>query len=163
MPLTIFFFLFFPGEGGNQYGPRYYFEAWPLAILTMLKAMDPLLFGSDQRDSTRWISSAVVASILFQLSYLPPRFEREHRVVEERQALYNEVEKAGLKSAIVIIASNVGSIRPMVPEDLLRNGLNVSERAVIYARDLGERNRALASQFPGRDIYIYSKGRLNPQ
>lgn len=158
MPLTLLFFLFYSGDGGNQYGPRYYFEAWPFAILTMLKAADPVLSGSGQ--AVRWISAAFVASLLFQLSYLPARFERERRVVEERQAVYNAVKEAGLKNAIVIIAESVGKIRPMPPDDLLRNGLNFNEREILYVGDLGEQNSTLASQFPGRDIYVFSDGRL---
>lgn len=155
MPLTLLCFLFYFGDGGNQYGPRYYFEAWPFAILTLAKAADPLLAGA-HHSRLRWIPAAIVASLLLQLSVSPGRLGLEHRVVEERQAIYNEVERAGLKNAIVLISGKVGSIRPMPARDLLRNGLNVNDRDIVYAHDLGERNRELMALYPGRNIYIYS-------
>ena len=160
MPLTIIFFLFYFGHGYNQYGPRYYFEAWPFAILTILKVIDPILFGAERSAGADWVSSALIASLLFELAYLPARFEREHHVVVERQDVYAQAESAGLDNAIVIISSDVGAIRPMGPRDLVRNGLRVGDEKIIYARDLGVRNAILQSQFPGRSVYVYSDGRL---
>ena len=162
MPLTVVFYLFYAGTGGNQYGPRYYFEAWPFAILTILKLIDPILFGAQRSAHAPWVSSAVIVSLLFAVGYLPARFEREHRVVMERQDVYTQAERAGLDNAVVIIADKVGTIRKMNPRDLLRNGLHIGDDKVIYARDLGARNEALALQFPGRSMYRYSKGRLEP-
>ena len=160
MPLTVVFYLFYAGDGGNQYGPRYYFEAWPFAILTILKVIDPILFGSQRSNHAPWVSSALIASLLFEVAYLPARFEREHRVVVERQDVYTQAERAGLDNAIVIIADRVGTVRKMSPPDLVRNGLRLGEEKIIYALDLGRRNKNLASQFPGRSVYIYSDGRL---
>jgi hypothetical protein len=160
MPLTVIFFLFYFGDGGNQYGPRYYFEAWPFAILTILKVIDPILFGAERSARADWVSSALIASLLFELAYLPARFEREHRVVVERQDVYTQAESAGVGNSIVIISTDVGAIRPMAPEDLVRNGLRIGEEKTIYARDLGVRNAILQSHFPGRSVYVYSDGRL---
>ena len=39
LPATILFFLYLPGEGGHQYGARYWFFAWPLAILTIVSGL----------------------------------------------------------------------------------------------------------------------------
>jgi len=160
MPLTIIFFLLYGGFGGNQYGPRYYFEAWPFAVLTILKVIDPVLFGPKRDARAAWVCSALIASLLFAIAYLPVRLEREHRVVLERQDVYRQVEAAGLDNALVIIASYVGVSRPMPPRDLVRNGLHVGEQKVIYALDLGARNAKLRAQFPGRSVYVYSNGRL---
>ena len=160
MSVTVMFFLFYSGGGGNQYGPRYYFEGWPFAILTILKVIDPILFGAERSARATWVSSALIASLLFEIAYLPARFEREHRVVVERQDVYAQAESAGLDNAIVIIASEVGTIRKMWPPDLVRNGLRIGEQKIIYALDLGVRNENLTSQFPGRSVYVYSAGRL---
>ena len=162
MPATIVFFLFYSGSGGEQYGPRYYFEGWPFAILTILKVIDPILFGAERSTRTAaWVSSALIASLVFEIGYLPARFDQEHRVVVERQDVYAEAESAGLNNAIVIIASTVGTIRHMDPNDLVRNGLDISGQKVIYALDLGTRkNERLRAQFPGRAVYVYSNGRL---
>ena len=113
MPITVIFFLLYNTSGGEQYGPRYYFEAWPFAVLTILKVIDPILFGAEHGARAEWVSSALIASLLFEIGYLPVRLEREHRVVMQRQDMYTQAESAGLDNAIVIIASNVGVIRPI--------------------------------------------------
>jgi len=161
MPVTIIFFFFFSGSGGQQYGPRYYFEGWPFAILTILKVIDPILFGAERDRRTAWVSSALIASLVFEVAYLPARLEQEHRVVVERQDVYAKAESARLNNAIVIIASTVGTIRHMDPNDLVRNGLEIGHQKIIYALDLGaKKNAKLRAQFPGRTAYVYSNGRL---
>ena len=160
MPITVIFFLLYENNGGDQYGPRYYFEAWPFAVLTILKVIDPILFGAERNGRAEWVSSALIASLLFEIGYLPARLAREHSVVMQRQDVYAQAESAGLNNAIVIIANKVGVIRPWLPPDLVRNGLHVGEQKIIYARDLGARNARLRSQFPGRSVYVYSNGRL---
>jgi hypothetical protein len=161
MPVTIIFFLFYSGSGGQQYGPRYYFEGWPFAILTILKVIDPILFGAERDRRTAWVSSALIASLVFEVAYLPARLEQEHRVVVERQDVYAKAESARLNNAIVIIASTVGTIRHMDPNDLVRNGLEIGHQKIIYALDLGaKKNAKLRAQFPGRTAYVYSNGRL---
>ncbi len=159
-PATVIIFLFYSSVGDNQYGPRYYFEAWPFAILTILTVIDPILFCSEQTAVAAWISSALVTSLLFEIGYLPAHIEREHRVVMERQDVYARAEAAGLSNAIVVIATKVGAIRPMMPGDLVRDRLDPAGDKIIYAHDLGARNYRLFGQFPGRRLYIYSNGRL---
>jgi hypothetical protein len=161
MPVTLLFFLFYFGDGGNQYGPRYYFEAWPFALLTIAKAADPFV-ASFERTHGEWIVAATLAGLLFQIGVLPARFEREHDVIEERQTIYRDVRRAGLKNSIVLIASKVGHIRPMPPRDLVRNGLDVKDQDIIYALDLGKWNRDLLAHYPGRQLFRYYKGDLVP-
>jgi hypothetical protein len=161
MPITVIFFLLYNADGGNQYGPRYYFEAWPFAVLTILKVIDPILLGAERGTRAEWISSALIVSLLFEIGYLPARLEREHSVVMQRQDVYTQAQSAGLDNAIVIIANKTGVIRPMEMVDLVRNGLHVGEQKIIYALDMGPRNARLRSQFPGRSVYVYSNGRLD--
>jgi hypothetical protein len=160
MPVTVGAFLLYGAYGGNQYGPRYYFEAWPFALLTILKIVDPMLFDAKRSTGADWLSSALVASLLFAIAYVPVHLQREHRVVMERQEIYTQVQRAGLTNALVLIASDVGVIRPIFAEDLVRNGLHIGEQEVIYAHDLGEQNARLQSLYPGRSVYRYSNGRL---
>jgi TM2 domain-containing membrane protein YozV len=160
LPITVIAFLLYRNDGGNQYGPRYYFGAWPLGVLTILKVIDPILFGAKRGVSASWICSALIASLVFEIGYLPVRLEREHLVVQQRQDMYIQAQSAGLDHALVIVASPSGVIRPMIPADLVRNGLHVGEQKIIYALDLGARNTMLRAQFPGRSWYVYSNGRL---
>jgi len=60
----------------------------------------------------------------------------------------------------VLIATDVGKIRPMLRRDLVRNGLVVGDNRIIYALSLGERNALLRARFPDRAFYVYADGRL---
>jgi hypothetical protein len=163
MPITIIFFLFYEGDGGNQYGPRYYFEAWPFAVLTCLKAADDFLFSTKHTKYAAWLSAAVVASLMFEIAYLPARLEREHDVVVSRKDIYAKVKSAALKNSIVIISSGTADgIRKMGPRDLLRNGAEIDRQNVIYAVDIGSNNDQLVSFFKDRNVYVYSNGQLEP-
>jgi hypothetical protein len=51
-PVTMAALLFIPFDGGNRYGPRYYFDAYPFLVLTTVSALVPLLHGRDGRP--RW-------------------------------------------------------------------------------------------------------------
>jgi hypothetical protein len=159
MPLTVAMFLTYAGDGGNQYGPRYYFEAWPFAILTLAKVAAGLLASPNPR-VREWTASAAVAALALQIAYLPPRLAREHRVVIERQAVFRAVEAAGLTRAIVVIEGPVGNIRSMAPEDLVRNGLDVGARGVIYAYAAPGGDAELQRAYPGRALYTYRQGQL---
>lgn len=160
-PLTFLMFLVYGGDGGNQYGPRYYFEAWPFAILTLAKVATDLLASPDSRIRD-WTASAAVTAMVCQIAYLGPRLEREHRVIIERQSLYRAVASAGITRAIVFIKDEVGTTRPMEPNDLLRNGFDVSARNVIYALPLPGAGAAMMQAYPGRRLYIYRNHRLEP-
>ena len=39
LPVAIVFYSFVPFTGGHQYGPRYWFWAWPISILTIISAL----------------------------------------------------------------------------------------------------------------------------
>lgn len=75
---------------------------------------------------------------------------------------YSAYESNDRHAAPLGAPRKVGAIRKMKPDDLVRNGLHVGDDKIIYARDLGARNEALASQFPRRSMYRYSQGRLEP-
>lgn len=162
MPLTVAMFLAYAGDGGNQYGPRYYFEAWPFAILTLAKVAAGLLEAPDPR-IRQWTASAAVAALALQLAYLPPRLAREHRVVMERQAVFRAVEAQGLRRAIVVIEGPVGKVRSMDPEDLVRNGLDVGAQGVVYAHAAPGGDAELRRAYPGRNLHTYREGRLIPR
>ena len=159
-PLTIIGFSFYGGAGGDQYGPRYYFEGWSFALITAAKAIEPVFSSSVRR--MEWVAAAVLGHLAFQPGYLIPRIDREHRVVMERQSLYREVAAAGLDDAVVLVLDDVGSIRPMPPRDLLRNGIRVGDEPVTYALDKDDATTLLLLQhFPGRHFYRYYRGELH--
>jgi Dolichyl-phosphate-mannose-protein mannosyltransferase len=159
-PFTVIAFAFYGGEGGAQYGPRYYFEGWSFALLTVGKAIEPIFSAGARR--AEWLAAAVLAHLSFQLGYLGPRALREHRIVIERQGLYAQVAEAKLENAVVLVLDDVGHTRPMPPRDLVRNGLKVGDEPVTYALDKDDATtQVLRDIFPKRRFYRYYRGQLH--
>ena len=156
--LTVLAFLLYPGFGGNEYGPRYYFEAFPFAIITVTKAVDRLKFLQNGSIRLPLIASVLLSYVACQAGYLAARLKLEHDVVAQRQDLF--VKSRNLSNAVVLVASSTGIIRPMSQGDLVRNGLFPSSRSVIYAHDLNEKNEDLRKIFPDRQFYRYKDGNL---
>jgi hypothetical protein len=158
-PATVGAFLFYGGDGGLQYGPRYLFEAWPFMVLTAVKAL-ALAWPDLPSRRRELVASVLVAHIAFQAAYAAPRLWREARITDDRQDLYTEAGR--LTNAVVFIAGDSGTIRPMVIEDLPRNGLVVGDESVTYALDRGPKNQEVMAVFPGRRGYVYRNGALTP-
>ena len=132
-----------------------------MALITVFRAAYPLSVDDKESHWGPWVAAAFVVHLLFQASYLPPRLAREHDVIIERLDLYQDVERAGLSNAVVIVRGPSGTSRPMWPEDLVRNELDPYSRSVVYVRDLGVRNRELLRLFPGRRYFIYDRGAIS--
>ena len=155
--VTIAFFVFYPGTGGNQYGPRYYYMAFPFMILTIAKAVDPLL--ADRNSGWQRVCLHLIAAHwTAQTVILPFRAVHEHRVVVQRQDMYREVERTGIANAVVLVASSTAPLRPMRPADLARNGTTL-DRPVIYALDLKGRIDELRALLPDRSFFRYERKR----
>jgi hypothetical protein len=160
-PVTVAAFLLVPFNGGNRYGPRYYFEAFPFLVLTIVSALVPLLLN---RARPRWAASAIclvfahaawsIAAVLF-LGWL------FRGIVDERMDLYDQVRVQGLHDAVVVIHSGTGRFRGFTPKDLTRNGLAI-DGDVIYALDIPHRLGELRELFPHRRFYIYARDPDSP-
>jgi hypothetical protein len=161
-PAIVTAYMFYGGHGGNQWGPRYYFEAFPFAILTIAKSLDGTLFTKAWTPRSALVASALVAHLAFQVGHLTARLPHEHLVILGREDVYRKVKAAKLTNAVVIIATEAGRIRPMQPFDLTRNGLRIGAASVIYALDRGAQNAGLRALFPNRQFYRYSYGNLEP-
>ena len=160
-PVTVAAFLLVPFDGGNRYGPRYYFEAFPFLVLTTISALVPLL---QNRARPRWAAAAVslifghaawcIAAAIF-LGWL------FRGIVDERMDLYDKVRAKGLHDAVVVIHSGTGRFRGFTPKDLTRNGLAI-DGDVIYALDIPHRLGELRELFPRRRFYSYARDPDSP-
>ena len=155
-PLAVFEYLFFPDLGGNGYGPRYYFDAYPFLVLTTASAA--ALWFAEARDAKlkAGAAAAVAAAIVMGLGAFPALAYQMHRVVNQRMELFDLVASARLSNAVVIVGSPTGSAFPMqmTPQDLTRNGIDFSG-SVIYALDVPNQLCAVSQAFPGRSFYKY--------
>jgi len=139
--------------GGNQYGPRFYFEGWALATLGVVV----WAFREPAPAAQRLPRFVVIFGLLAGAFVFPMLAYREHRVVAERMDLQRRVEQAGLNKAVVIVSDGTGVIRAMPPYDLTRNGTSLDDE-VLYVLDLGaDTPKQLHARFPDRDIYRYRR------
>ena len=152
MLLAVAFFAYI-NRGGNQYGPRFYYEAFPflaLAVAAQAFAGDRLSGGASRARFAALAGSVVIVPLAFAgLAAI------EFRVVRERQDPFRLAAAAGLTHAIVLIAGRVGSLRSMDGRDLTRNGL-VVDGPVLFATDPGadEACRLNAAHYQRR-LYRY--------
>lgn len=139
--------------GGNQYGPRFYFEGWALATLGVVV----WAFREPAPAAQRLPRFVVIFGLLAGAFVFPMLAYREYRVVAERMDLQRCVEHAELDNVVVIVSDGTGVTRGMPPYDLTRNGTSLDDD-VLYVLDLGADTPGLIhAHFPDRDIYRYRR------
>ena len=153
-PATVVAYLFYPGFGGNEYGPRYYFEAFPLLVMTVALATANLLGRARWRS---WIRGLLLAHVLLCLVSFVICGVFFRRIVDERMDLQDQAgANGGPGKAVIVVRSGTGIIRHMAPLDLVRNGTDLSGD-VVFAHDLPGGETALLAIFPDRKIYLYRR------
>jgi hypothetical protein len=155
-PLFVVFYLLFPDMGGNRYGPRYYFDAYPFFILTITSVASQSLSMKTQHWAQRMFQGTIIAHLVIACATIPALAFEMHRIVNERMEVFDLAKANKLTHAIVIVRSPTGTRYPMEPQDLTRNGINV-DGDVLYARDSGSAVERLRTQYPDRRIYIYER------
>jgi hypothetical protein len=144
--LLIVGYCFYYEIGGNQYGPRFYYEAFPFVILFVLNQ----IFSR----GAYWAKVLLYAGVIVMLIKIPLIAHREYKIIRERTDVYQKVQRAGLTNAVVILKSGTGVIRPMPTGDLTRNDAEFRNE-VLYAVDNVEFNDELLRYFRDRNIYEY--------
>ncbi len=142
-PLFVLTFLFYPFDGANRYGPRYYFEAYPFMLLALRGVDIPSM-----------IKRLCGLNLVYGVIALPFLAVFYHQIVEQRLDLYDQVERLGLSNAVVLVEDGPGKIWKMEPDDMARNGLT-ADGPVLYARADKTDERALHAAFPTREIWVY--------
>ena len=151
--ITVVVLYFYVERGGNQYGPRFHYEAF-LFVAIFVAAN---LFRSEQLETARdrWLFALLMASVLMMPVALAAHVWGEHTVIVERMDPYTRARDAGLRDALVLIGDRVGSRRSIAPADLTRNGID-ADGPVLYGQDQADaRPCDWARQVPGRRPYLY--------
>lgn len=152
-PILVATFFFYPDIGGDQYGPRYYFEGYPLLLVSLVAAGLDVARRLDDlwRRALIGIALAHVAICLAGLAVIGPLMRV---VADQRMDVHDLVARAGLRDAVVVLRDWTGGLRPMTPDGLTRNGI-AADGPVIYVLDLPGRLDELKTLFPGRRRYVY--------
>jgi hypothetical protein len=153
-PSFVLGYILFVTLGGNRYGPRYYFDAFPLVLATIASA-GPQLVDWGRRLWGRPVAlHAVLICLLYALTAYPAMIPAYHEQVTSRQDVYRLAQAMKLENAIVILKSRPGF--GMRADDLARNGTTL-DGPVLYARAHATPEQ-LRAAFPGRSIWVYTRG-----
>jgi hypothetical protein len=151
-PSFVLAYISFTDLGGNRYGPRYYFDAFPLVIVTIVSAIPSVMARLDRPMGRAILPVASIACLLYLLGTWPLVLTGFRREVWSREEPFRLVAQARLKNAVVI--QDTATDWGLDPSDLVRNPPSM-DAAVLYARsgtDIG----ALRKVFPERSIWRYS-------
>jgi hypothetical protein len=147
---------FFIERGGNQYGPRFHYEAFLFVVVFVCGHVFRSEALTGRSHGERVLAGLMAASV----AVLPLSFAVhaviEQRVIRERTNPYTMMARTEAGQAFVMIHGRVGTARSMAAADLTRNGIERGGR-VLYGLDPGEAGRCqAAAAFPGRAPYLYS-------
>ncbi len=166
LPATMIFFLYFPHDGDHQYGPRYWFFAWPLAGLTVARALvrpDGTLRGFGQLG----FSSVVAGNLAFCAIMMPGLIWTTRAYIDARREILADIVPN--QPAIVLLPNR--EIDPFDRHqdriaadnrDFDRNDVDFSN-PVLYGLATAPNAVARACALPGhRTVYEWiAPGRLN--
>lgn len=160
----------------DTYGPRYVFEAFPFAALRIAAACAPHRATAPNATSGAapppgWspLFTWLVAVHLVSAAATAVGAGAMHaRIIRERRDPYRAVDQAGLREAVVLIASDTSPTRRMPRFDLVRNGVDPDGQSVVWAHAALPDLAALRAHYAGRSFWVYMRepdevrGRLVP-
>lgn len=141
--------------GSNQYGPRYWYEAFPFLVLFVTAKVFKEKDYSEKTNFAKFLFFLFILSLILSLPITVMHIAEERKVIWERRDLYRLVENKKIKNAVIFIKTGTGTHRPMSIGDLARNNTDFSN-SVLYARDLGKDNKKLMRFYPEKNYFIYS-------
>ncbi|OGW83293.1 MAG: hypothetical protein A2Z83_04605 [Omnitrophica bacterium GWA2_52_8] len=144
------YFLYY-SWGGNQYGPRYWWESFPFLGIALGDQI-----GRWWREGHAALRKFLIGALLVSVPAAGWSFYKQGTFLEqqsrERKALYVLAEETLKVPAIVFIHGFLGDLMVIAEEDAVRNSPKLDAR-ILYAHDLGARNPELMRAFPEREYY----------
>ena len=153
-PALIVGYFIYVDRGGNQYGPRYYYEAFPFVVLAVTAFVTHEPRYEDKTPGRRFAWYAYALSVAACVPLAFAHAYTEWAVVRERTEPYRLVASERIDHAVIFVASGSGWTRPMSARDLTRNSPDRSDR-VLYVHDLGSDNAQLMRAYPDRSYFRY--------
>jgi hypothetical protein len=156
-PAYVLGFMLVPFIGGYQYGPRYYFEGFPLLVLTVVSALVPLLRDpgfSRQRPLAVSLLIAHGATCLAGVAVVAP-FLRT--TVDQGISLRDQLQAQNLHDAVIMFHSPAlpWPFSQMLPIHLTWDKI-IADDPVLYVPSLPDQVEKLHRLLPDRRFYIYA-------
>jgi hypothetical protein len=159
MPIGLLIFVFYPLHPGDRLGPRYYFDFWPLAVVTIGAAV-PLF-------SARWrnlYAGALAVSVLYAATITAFLAVELRTIVKTRFDIYEVVKASGISNAVVCASDNdvSGQVYAKIGYyAVARNGVDIgapqkaAEKNVIFVSCHNLKLATLKAAYPDRTIWAY--------
>ena len=147
---------FYYGYGGNQYGPRFWYECYPFLLL----AVTAITFRGSAKSVVNGRGQRIYFFGFFiQILLVFPITIFFYLAIGQRMDLFSQAENLRLKEAVIFVRDGTGYLKGMPVQDLLRNNISI-DNDPIYVRDFGyEESTSLMKFFPGRSAWLYRKSR----
>ncbi len=139
-------YFFYYEIGGNQYGPRFLFEAFPFLVVFVVSHV--------LRSGRNWAMAILIACLVYPIIKMPVVAYRKARIIDQRQNVYDLVEEEKITNALVFISSPTSPLRPMPVDDLTRNDPTFIND-VMYVLSFPKINDQLMDYYPDRSVYEY--------
>jgi hypothetical protein len=141
-------------RGGNQYGPRFYFDGFPLLVIVAATVVFGATRYEDRSGAARRLVYLFFVSVAAHVAIAGIQLQATHAQVEERLDLARRVAASSASRALVFVATPIGLERAMPAADFTRNGIDV-DAPVLYALDRAEQNTQLRDYYPDRECFVY--------
>ncbi len=158
-PVLVAGYFVYVDRGGNQYGPRFYHEAFPFVVIAVAAVLFRESRYEDKARSGRWAFHLMAASVVACLPLLGLHARDQARVVFDRAEPFRMAEQRALRRAVVFLATGSGWTRPMAQADLTRNDPDFGD-PVLFVHDRGAENARLMARYPGWSFWRY---RVDPR
>ncbi len=145
-------YFFYYSWGGNQFGPRYYYEAFPLMMLAAARGLEQG-WRQGRKPWMKFLVGLVFSSLFVNAHLFYKQADFFGVAFGQRRALYDLAEKTIQKPSVVFIRGFLGDRLVLAEEDAVRNAPLLNTK-ILYAHDLKEKNQLLKSFYPDRDFYL---------
>lgn len=162
LPLGMIIFIFYPLYPGHRVGPRYYFDFWPLAVVTLGTALPS--FSAGWRNL---YSGAIAISIIYGGVVTAFLAVELREIILSRYDIY-EVAKTNKMSNSVVCAVEIYDSDDVYAKQeyfaVARNGLDMadskkaSEKDVIFVNCREIKYADIKAVYPDRTIWQYKAG-----
>jgi hypothetical protein len=148
-PIGVMIFCFYPLHPGIRYGPRYWYDFWPMAIVTLCTGLQHVR-GPGRGAVRAWAAASVIYGVvctgLLALAFRP--------VALDYTAVYRAAARQRLSNAIVLAENLPERGMRLVPSDFARNGIRV-DGPVLFVRETIKDADIVRHAYPGRSLWVY--------
>ncbi|MYN29077.1 ArnT family glycosyltransferase [Duganella levis] len=172
LPIGVLLFVFYPLHPGHRLGPRYYFDFWPLAVVTIGAALP--------RFSALWrnlYTGALAVSVVYAATISAFLVFEMRAITLSRFDIYELAKNSGMTNALVCakeVDESSGVYAKLAAYGIARNGVDIGEPRQAAAKDVIFANcretplAVLKAAYPERTIWEYKAapgkhaGKLQP-